>query len=144
MNKDLINFLLFCAVCFIIYIVFRNVNFIKNTNKEGLANNTTPATNSASSATSTTNGIAGNSTAYASTIKSATIALQDQLLINQYQTDYETVILNLDDYISNLMLSTALNINTSNTNNTSSFQLLSQLQNSKQALNSVMKFIDSS
>ena len=137
MNKDLMNFLLFCAVCVIVYIVFRNFNF---TNKEGLANNTTPA---ASSAASSANGIAGNSTAYASAIKTATVALQDQLLVSQYQTDYETFILNLDDYINNLMLSTALNINTSNTNNTASFQLLSQLQNSKQALNSVMKFIDS-
>ena len=141
MNKDLMNFLLFCVVCVIIYIVFRNFNF---SNKEGLTNNTTTAASSAASSASSANGIAGNSTAYASAIKAATVALQDQLLVSQYQTDYETVILNLDDYISNLMLSTALNINTSSSNNTASFQLLSQLQNSKQALNSVMKFIDSS
>jgi hypothetical protein len=136
MNIDWINLFIFFAICFVIYLVFRN---FKKSTKEGL---TTTPTNTAT--TPAAIGAAGNASTYASNIKSASIALQDQLLISKYQTDYENVILNLDDYINNLMLSTALNINTSNINNTNDFFVLSQLQNSKQALNSVMKFIDSS
>ena len=51
---------------------------------EGLAN---PTNN-----TSSTNGEAGSSTTYATTIKAKTVQLQDELLISKYRKDYETII----------------------------------------------------
>jgi hypothetical protein len=91
---------------------------------------------------STENGIAGNATTYGANIKTQVIKLQDTMLISKYRTDYETAILNLDDLVNNLMLKTALTIDQTKPQN--SLAQLSQLQLSKAALNTIMKFIDSS
>jgi hypothetical protein len=63
-------------------------------------------------------------------------------LISKYRSDYETAILNLDDLVNNLMLKTALTVDKDKPNQ--SLIALSQLQQSKVALNTIMKFIDSS
>jgi hypothetical protein len=44
----------------------------------------------------------------------ATIKLQDIFLITKYRSDYKTVILNLDDFINNLMLKNALSFDKEN------------------------------
>ena len=93
-------------------------------------------------ATSSTNGVAGNSAAYAAQIKAQAIKIEDQLLISKYRTEYENVVLNLDELVNDLMLQTALNVN--QTNPQQSMIKLSQLQQAKAALNSVMKYIDAS
>ncbi|NDI16400.1 MAG: hypothetical protein EBY83_00265 [Verrucomicrobia bacterium] len=67
---------------------------------------------------------------------------QDVLLISKYRTDYENVILSLDDLINTMMLQTALTVNPSNPS--TSLEKLVQLNSARGALNSVMKFIDSS
>jgi hypothetical protein len=87
------------------------------------------------------NGISGNAIAYGATIKAATIKLQDTFLISKYRSDYETIILNLDDFINNLMLEKTLSFDTENPS--TSLSKLVELQEAKLALNSVMKFIDS-
>jgi hypothetical protein len=87
------------------------------------------------------NGVAGNAAAYAAAIKSFTIKLSDEFLISKYRSDYETAILNLDDLINYLMLNTALTF--SNIND-KTIERLAQMQQAKVALNSVMKFVDSS
>lgn len=86
-------------------------------------------------------GIAGNASTYGSNIKAQTIRLQDTLLVNKYRADYETIIMNMDDLVNNLMLQTVLTIN--NSKPAEGLQRLVQLHLSKAALNSVMKFIDS-
>ena len=96
---------------------------------------------SSTSSSSSTGGIAGNAQTYAANIKNAFIKNQDLLLISKYRTDYENAILNLDDYINSLMLRTALNIDTANT--TKSLDTLTKLNETKSALNNIMKFIDS-
>ena len=68
--------------------------------------------------------------------------MQDTLLISKYRSDYETAILNLDDLVNNLMLKTALTVDKDKPHQ--SLMTLSQLQQSKVALNTIMKFIDSS
>jgi hypothetical protein len=128
--KEISNLFLFFAICFLLYLLFRSFHY----NREGM---TDASGNSAPS-----NGIAGNSTAYAAGLKTAVIKLQDTLLVSKYQSDYETAILNLDDLINNLMLNTALTVNPSNPQQ--SITDLSQLQQAKTALNSVMTFLDSS
>ena len=89
----------------------------------------------------TTNGVAGNAAAYAAQIKSQAIKIEDQLLITKYRSDYENVILNLDELVNDLILQTALNINL--TNPQQSMVQLSQLQQAQSALNSAMKYMDS-
>ena len=132
MKKELMNLFIFIGICFLVYLVFRNIKTLKLS--EGM-------TSSSSTSTSVTNGVAGNASAYAANVKTASIKLQDTLLISKYRSDYENAILNLDDFINNTMLQTALN--TDLTNPQSSITQLSNLNQAKTALNSIIKFIDS-
>ena len=133
MEKELMNLFLFIGICFVLYLLFRNFNF---SNREGMTDA------SGNTISSSDNGIAGNAASYGATIKAETIKLQDTFLISKYRSDYETAILNLDDYINNLMLNLTLSIN--GTNLAKSLEQLGQMQQAKTALNSVMKFVDAS
>ena len=137
MKKDFMNLFLFVGICFVLYLLFRNFNY-NFSRREGMT--TTDASGNQADTSGT--GIAGNAAAYGATIKAASIKFQDTFLISKYRSDYETVILNLDDLISNLMLKTALTMDP--TNPTSSIEKLNQMQQAKVALNSVMKFVDAS
>ena len=130
MSKELMNLFIFLAICFVVYILFRNLKF-----KEGMT--TDPSSNNLQNT-----GIAGNAAAYAAQIKALTIKLQDMLLISKYRSEYETVILNLDDLINNLMLKTALSVDKDKPDE--AIIKLTQMGQAKTALNSVMKFVDSS
>lgn len=132
MKTELINLFFIIASCFIIYFIYKNLK-ITASYKEGM---TDASGNEVSS-----NGIAGNAASYGAALKAATIQLQDVLLVSKYRSDYETVVLNLDDLINNLMLKTTLSINPKQPVET--VIELSKLQQAKVALNSVMKFIDS-
>jgi hypothetical protein len=125
----------FIGIIFILYLGYSLFHFLySNLNyKEGME--TATSTNSI-------RGIAGNAEEYNASIKAAVIRSQDTLLISKYRKDYENVILNLDDLVNNLMLSAALNID--NTNPQAGLQQISNLNQTKTALNNIMKFIDSS
>ena len=134
----MMNLCVFAGISFVAFLIFRNLNFDKMTFKEGMTDDSSNETSSSS----TENGIAGNAATYSANIKTQTIKLQDTLLISKYRSDYETSILNLDDLVNNLMLKTALTVDKDNPQQ--SLIVLSQLQQSKAALNTIMKFIDSS
>jgi hypothetical protein len=136
MNKQLINLLFILAICFVAYLLFRNLDF-----KEGMTTDIS-SSSTTTTTTSTTNGIAGSAANYAANIKSMTIKNQDVLLISKYRKDYENAILNLDDLINTMMLDTALNVD--NSKPMASIEKLNQLNSAKGALNSVMKFVDTS
>ena len=131
MKQELMNLFLFIFICFIVYLIFRNFNF--NT-KEGMTDA------SGNTITPPPNGVAGNAANYGAIIKGANIKLQDTFLISKYRSDYETVVLNLDDLLNNLMLKTALTIDTDKPDE--SIQKLSNMNQAKLALNNVMKFVD--
>ncbi len=133
----MMNLCVFAGITFVAYLIFRNLNFENLNFREGMTDASGNQTSS-----STENGIAGNASTYGANIKTQVIKLQDTMLISKYRTDYETAILNLDDLVNNLMLKTALTID--QTKPQQSLIALSQLQQSKVALNSIMKFIDSS
>ena len=133
----MMNLCIFAGITFVAYLIFRNLNFENLNFREGM----TDASGNQMSG-STENGIAGNAGTYGANIKTQVIKLQDTMLISKYRSDYETAILNLDDLVNNLMLKTALSIDQSKPQQ--SLMALSQLQQSKAALNTVMKFIDSS
>jgi preprotein translocase subunit SecF len=135
MKKELMNLFMFLAICFVAYLLFRGLNYNLNF-KEGLTTDTTTTT----TISTVTDGIAGNAATYAAIIKAETVKLQDTFLISKYRKDYENVILNLDDYVDALMLKTALNIDKNNPGTVLS--KINEMNNSKLALNNVMKFID--
>jgi hypothetical protein len=133
MKKELMNLFMFLGICIVAYIGFRSLNYNLNF-KEGLT------TDSSNLSTNAADGIAGNAAAYAATIKAETVKLQDTFLISKYRKDYENIILNLDDFINNLMLKTALTVDKNTPQPTLS--KLSELNQAKVALNNVMKFVD--
>lgn len=107
---------------------------------EGMTNNETDTT--AQQSTSTSNGVAGNAASYVAAIKDQTIKLQDMLLVSKYRKDYENAVIALDDLVNNLMLRTALSIQRDKPQ--TALRELVALNESKAALNNVMKFIDAS
>jgi hypothetical protein len=134
--KEFYNLLLFIAICFVVYLVFRSFHY-----NPMIIEGMTDASGNSVSVSGPANGIAGNAASYAAALKASTIKSQDTFLISKYRSDYESAILNLDDLISNLMLKTALTVNQNNPGET--IAKLGEMQQAKIALNSVMKFVDS-
>ena len=122
-------------VLFVGYLVYTSL-FMKQ--REGLETATTTS--------SISNGIAGNATTYAATIKQITVNLNDTLLISKYRKDYETVILNVDDLVNSMMLKTIASIDTGTANTPAkiveSMKMLNELSMAKDSLNKVMKFVE--
>ena len=91
-------------------------------------------------------GAASGAAAYAEAIKALTVKMKDELLVDQYRTDYENVVVALDDYCDILMLKSAVNINKEAFNNPysvySQLALISGLKLVRSALNDVRTFID--
>jgi hypothetical protein len=138
MNEDNCNVLLgFLVIVFLGYLVYSSL-FLKG--REGLENA------SPSESVSSSNGIAGNATTYASSIKQKTVNLNDTLLISKYRKDYETVILNVDDLVNSMMLKTVANIDLGTANTPSKMiegmKILNELSAAKESLNKVMKFVE--
>ena len=89
-------------------------------------------------------GEAGTAASYAASIKAQVVKLQDELLIAKYRKDYETAIINLDDYVGYLMLQQTLNMKLSGDlkTNIEAINNLNILKNSKESLNVAMSFLD--
>ena len=133
-NSFFFNLIIFVSICILTYIIFSNINF-----QEGLENK---SGSSSSSSSSSSNGIAGEAATYGANIKNQVIQLQDALLISKYRSDYENVIINMDDLVSNLMLKTILTIDQSKPED--GLTKLAALGQAKAALNVTMKFVDKS
>jgi hypothetical protein len=100
----------------------------------------TSTTTSTVPTTTTSNGIAGNAAAFGANLKAQSIKAQDAFLISKYRTDYENVIINMDDLVNSVMLQTTLTIDPARPQE--ALGKLVMLNNAKAALNNVMKFID--
>lgn len=142
MNSDLLTTtVIIFAICFLLFIIFSTINlkkegFDQNFNQKSSSNNPKPSTNNSSS-----NGMAGGAESYTANIQSQVIKLQDTILLSKYRSNYENVVIALDDLVDHLMLNTTLSMNP--TNPQASLKELVDLNNAKSALNNVMKFIDS-
>ena len=141
-NLTITNLCIFIGICFFSYLIFRNLNINGSSYVEGMTTTNGASGTPAPATGSVTTGIAGNAAAYAAQLKSAVIKSQDELLISKYRSDYENAVLNLDDYLNSLMLQTALSVNQNDPQK--AIAKLAQMQQAKIALNSTMKFIDSS
>ena len=85
--KELYNLFLFIAICFVIYLVFRNFHY-----NPMLIEGMTDASGNSLAVTAPSNGVAGNAASYAASLKAATIKMQDTFLISKYRPDYESYI----------------------------------------------------
>jgi hypothetical protein len=124
------NLLLFAIVLLGAYFFFRNYDMQV---KEGLENK-----DSKSSSSST--GIASNADTYLMNIKDLNMKMKDQFNISQYRKPYEDIILAMDDLISNVMLKTTLSVDKNKPE--VSLVKLSELNQARAALNTVLKFVD--
>ena len=91
-----------------------------------------------------TSGEAGTATSYAASIKAQVVKLQDELLVAKYRKDYESAIINLDDYIGYLMIQQTLNMKLNGDMKTTIDLLnnLNVLKSAKESLNATMTFLD--
>jgi hypothetical protein len=127
MNKEMINLLIFMALCFVGYLIFRSIPF-----KEGM--------DTVTSSSSKNSGLGGDAATYAAKIKLHSVKHQDLLHINKYRDDYENSILHLDELVDHMMLKEALSVN--HEDPMGGLEKISKLNGVKGALNNVMKFID--
>jgi hypothetical protein len=134
--KEWMHLLFFLAICATAYWVTMSLHYSPML-MEGM---TTKGSNNGADSNNGA-GVAGNAAAYSAAIKASAIKLQDTFLISKYRSDYESAILNLDDWLSNLMLQTTLSIDTSKP--MEAVDKLAKLHQAKSALNTVMKFVDS-
>jgi len=96
------------------------------------------------SSVSPTSGEAGTATSYAASIKAQVVKLQDELLVAKYRKDYESAIINLDDYVGYLMIQQTLNMKLNGDMKTTIELLnnLNVLKSAKESLNTTMTFLD--
>ncbi len=91
-------------------------------------------------------GEAGGAEQYAKDLKTEVIKIQDSLLTSKYRNEYEDIILSLDDYMNVMMLKTLLNMDPSSDDiekNRSQVDILAKLNDAKKALETTMKYLDS-
>jgi hypothetical protein len=140
MHEEFFKIVGILIVCFfIIYIVVKMFH-LQATVLEGLTNGTETTTTN----TIPSSGEAGTAASYAAAIKANVVKIQDELLVAKYRKDYETAIINLDDYIGYLMIKQSLNMNLNGDmkSNIEAINNLNILKGSKEALNSTMTFLD--
>jgi hypothetical protein len=138
MHEEFFKIVGILIVCFfIIYIVVKMFQ-LQTSVLEGLTNGSDTTTINPSS------GEAGTSASYAAAIKANVVKIQDELLVAKYRKDYETAIINLDDYIGYLMIKQTLNMNLNGDikANIEAINNLNILKGSKEALNATMAFLD--
>ena len=122
------------------YIVYYLVNYFTSSQYsiiEGMAN--------APTASSYSNNIAAAAVTYADNVKAATTQNLDAMLVSKYKKDYEASLVNMDDYISTLMMQQVQSMDLSNpdqSKNIENLTKLANLQQAKTALNTVMTFVD--
>ena len=93
-------------------------------------------------ANKTPGGIGANAATYLAGIKSLTVKLHDELLIDKYKSDYEAIVLATDDLISMIMVKSLLELKVDPTKPGSGLAMIIECKAGKEALNDVMKIID--
>lgn len=140
MKEDLIKIIsILIAAFFIVYLVINMFHIQPLT--EGLENQQTSSINNI---TASLAGVAGSAENYAANIKAKTVQIQDTVLISKYRKDYENVIINLEDYLSALMLEQVLSMDVSDNiqANIQKVQVINTLSTGKKTLNEVMSYVD--
>jgi hypothetical protein len=128
-------------ISLLFYKVFNLQIFFMKSIKEGLVSS------SLTTSPTVTDGYGINAKTMATNIKSLSTALSDKLIVSKYRTDYENIIINMEDYINLLMINNVLSFNASSFSNDDDIikylNNLGSLKLSRDALNDVMKYLDS-
>ena len=121
--------IIFVSICILYFL------YIMYSRKEGLTN-----------MNGSSNGIAGGANSYSSNIKAMAVALTDELIISKYRKDYEQTIINMDSYVSALLLHQIFSMD-KNKDDINGFmdgiKKMNELKNAKDSLNAAMKTLDS-
>ena len=147
-GEEFLKFIGYIVVAMFIVHYFINCIYVQTSVIEGLTN----ASGSISGPTSATDikapasGEAGAAANYAAAIKANVVQLQDELLISKYRKEYESAIINMDDYVSMLMIKLSLNMKVNDTTSKANIEILNNLnilKSAKDSLNVTMKYLDS-
>ena len=122
---------------FIIYLAAKSLKIHRNM-VEGL---TMPADTSALT-TGVTNGQAGTANAYAAAIKAQVIKMQDVLLITKYRTDYENLLMTVEEYSNAMMLSKVISVSDKINKNGVGKNITQEILNDMDTTNKLKSFID--
>ena len=147
MTDDLIKMVgLFFVVLLFIYLAVKAMKLHFQV-VEGLTNNTSSesatSSSSTSSSSSSNSGEAGNAASYAAAIKARSIQIQDGLLVDKYRSDYENILINMDDHLNLLALNEALNLKKDGPEHHAGIARINAYHNARTNLNQSMKFLDS-
>jgi len=131
------------AGLFIIFIIIAVIFFnIYNTQIEGMTNNNNNNNNN-STISNTSRGV--NSTTFHEKLKQQHQNLKSDLNIPRHRGDYENILIEMNDYVDGLMLNELLNIDPNNMNNSkivNTVQNITKMNQSKESLNKMMKYLD--
>ena len=92
-----------------------------------------------------TSGESSGSVNYITSLNSAIVTLQDELLVTKYKDKYDDILVKTDDYINMLILKHFLNLNLvdkASDVNMENFENISLLQKAKESLNDVVTFVE--
>ena len=152
-NDDILKFIGICVIVGVL--VFYGVKLLKLQAKvlEGAANmsdDPDSATASDSASQPSFNGEAARSEAFHKLLKARIAGMQDQLLISKYRTQYENILLSLDDYFKLSMLQTSLQIKPNLSvepgkpnPNMILYASLKTMSDARGTLNGIMTYLDS-
>jgi len=129
---------------FFLYIIVKSM-MLNGKIIEGLTNATSDANTSATTAAVVSQNAGSGAANYASKVNIAYSQLKDQMNIPKYRSDYENVILQLDDYVSMLTLQSIMSMDPNAITDTSANALINRLSmftNARSGLDNLMKYID--
>jgi hypothetical protein len=136
--NDFFNVAALFIIFIIIIIIFYN---IYNTQIEGMTNQKN--NKKTSTINNTSRGI--NSTSFHEKLKEQHLNLKSDLNIPKHRNDYENILIEMNDYVDGLMLSELLNVDPNNINNSkliNTIQNITKMNQSKESLNKMMKYLD--
>jgi len=149
-NEDILKFIGICVIAGVL--VFYGAKLFKLQAKvlEGAANMSDETVGDGAVASNSSNGEAAKAAEFNKLLKARIAGLQDKLLISKYRTDYENILLSLDDFMKLSMLQTALQIKPNQENepgkpnpNMVIFGSLKAMSDARGTLNGIMTYLDS-
>jgi hypothetical protein len=148
MNSDFLKTVgLMIVIAIVVYVSFSVMNKYLPSMRDKLSNleGLTTLTSSKDGLGTSSNGIAGNASTYAKKIETHTTKMIDSLLIPKYRSDYEQVLLHLENFHNASLLNKFLNYNLSDPNksNEELSKIIKHHDSVVQSLNNAMKFLDS-
>jgi len=142
MNDLLTSACILAMLLFAAYISSKTLTYLSN-NLEGMETNDT--SNSTGTTSTSTSGVGSGAASWGEAIKSATTKINDKMLVSKYRKDYENVIINAEDCVNASMLSALMTSPLGPDGNVTAQTLtaIKNMNDSKVALNEIMKYVDS-